>query len=96
MIVVLLENPSRICHRRCFAKKLFLKIYKIFTGKHVLESVLNFIKKRLQHRCLPVKFTRFLITLILKNICERLLLTKPNRNPDFHGDMVFCIITINC
>ena len=27
---------------------------------------LNFIKKRLQHRCFPVKVTKFLITFILK------------------------------
>ena len=45
----------------------------------VLESLLNkfaslqicnFIKKRLQHRCFPMKFAR---TPILKNICELLL-----------------------
>ena len=41
----------------------------------MLESVLNFIKKRLKERCFPVKFTKFLRTPILKNICERLLLT---------------------
>ena len=37
----------------------------------------NLIKKRLQHRCFPVKFptfTKFLRATILKNICERLLL----------------------
>ena len=50
---------------------------------HVLEPVLNkvaglransFIKKIFQHRCFPEKFAKFLRTLILKNICERLLL----------------------
>ena len=34
----------------------------------------NFIKKRLQHRCFPMKFAKFSRTLILKNMCERLLL----------------------
>ena len=34
----------------------------------------NFIKKRLQHRCFPVKFAKFLRTAILKNICKQLLL----------------------
>ena len=34
----------------------------------------NFIKKRLQHTCSPVKFAKFLRTLILKKICEQLLL----------------------
>ena len=28
----------------------------------------NFIKKRLQHRCFPMKFTKFLRTLFLQNI----------------------------
>ena len=49
----------------------------------VLESLLNkaagvqacnFIKKRLQHGCFPVKFAKFLRAPILKNIYERLLL----------------------
>ena len=31
--------------------------------------------KRLQHRCFPVSIAKFLTKLILKNICERLLLT---------------------
>ena len=34
----------------------------------------NFIRKRLQHRCFPVKFAIFFRTAILKNVCERLLL----------------------
>ena len=37
-------------------------------------GILNFIKKRLQHRSFPVKFAKFLRTPILKSICERLLL----------------------
>ena len=38
----------------------------------------NFIKKRLQHRCFPVKFAKFLRTPTLKNICERLFPTAVN------------------
>ena len=38
-------------------------------------QVCNFIKERLQHRCFPVKFEKFLRTTFLKNICERLLLS---------------------
>ena len=34
----------------------------------------NFIKKRLQHRCFPVKFASFLGTPVFKKIYERLLL----------------------
>ena len=32
----------------------------------------NFIKKRLLHRCFPVKFAKFSRTTILKDICKRL------------------------
>ena len=39
-----------------------------------LPNAWKFIKKRLQQRCFPVKFTKFLKMRILKNICERLLL----------------------
>ena len=38
-----------------------------------LEPTANSIKKRLQRRCFPLKFARFLRTSILKNICEQLL-----------------------
>ena len=38
--------------------------------------VCNFIKKRFQHKCFPVIVAKFLRTLILKNICERLLLDR--------------------
>ena len=34
----------------------------------------NFIKKRLQRRCFPVKFVEFLRTPILEDICKRLVL----------------------
>ena len=35
----------------------------------------KFIKKRLQHRCFPVTFEKFLKINILKNICEQLILS---------------------
>ena len=66
-----------------FCKKGVFKNFANFTGKTpVLESlrktaglqVCNFIKKRLQHGHFPVKFTKFLRTRILKNICQPLLL----------------------
>ena len=55
-----------------FCKKVVLKNFKNFTGKHLCRCPFN--KKRLQHRFFPVKFARFLRTPIFKNICERLLL----------------------
>ena len=36
----------------------------------------RFIKKRLQHSCLPIKYVKLLRTPILKNICEWLLLKE--------------------
>ena len=63
---------------------------KVFLRKTpVLESLLNtaaglqtcnFIKKRLQHWCFPMKFATFLRTSILNNICERLLLFVSPQN----------------
>ena len=47
-------------------EKLFLKKFRIFTGK---LRACNFIKKRIQHRCFPLIIAKFLRTPILKNIC---------------------------
>ena len=73
----------RSSHRRCFVKKGVLKNFANFTGKHLRWSLLqacNFIKKRLQHWCFPVKFAKFLRTSILNKICERLLLFVSPQN----------------
>ena len=86
------HNYSLTCrssHRKCAAKKDVLKKFCKFHRKTpVIESLFskvvglkdcNFTKKRLQHRCFPVKFAKFLRTPILKIIFERLLpdLEKP-------------------
>ena len=69
-----------------FTNEIFLFVNKVFLSnyagnkvqKQLLEAFLGleflFFKKRLQHGCFPVKFTKFLRTPILKNIWERLLL----------------------
>ena len=65
-----LLSICRGSHWRCSVKKnvnLFLVFKKLFLA-------CNFIKKRLQHRCFPVKFAKFLRALILQNICKWLLL----------------------
>ena len=59
----------------------------------------SFLKKRIQHRCFPVKLAKFLWISILKNICERLLLKISKLQKklfiDFiHKIMTFIIITI--
>ena len=56
-----------------FRKKGVLKNFAIFTRKHLCWSLfdvfgVNFIKRRLQHRCFPVNITKFLRKPILKNI----------------------------
>ena len=72
------QPPEVFCKKRCSEKfrKITLKI-------PVLESLFNkvaglktcnFIKKR--QRCFPVEFAKFLRTPILKNSCERLLLSR--------------------
>ena len=67
-----------------FHKKAVLKIFAIFTEKHLYWNLFlyknaglqacSFVKKRLQHRCFPVNIDKFLRALILKNICGWLLL----------------------
>ena len=73
------SNPY-ILHKEATAKgdpkkkKLFLKISLYSQGL----KAWNFIEKRFQRRCFPVNIAKFLTTLILKNIYERLLLyTEP-------------------
>ena len=58
-----------------FSKKVFRKtsvLGSLFNKVPCLQAC-NSFKNRLQHRCFLVKFTKFLRTHILKNICERLL-----------------------
>ena len=76
--------PTRNSHRRCSVKKSVLKNFANLTEKHLCWSLLtcNFIK--LQHRCFSVRFAKFLRTPILKNICERLLLSNNCESSRFH------------
>ena len=48
----------------------------------------NFIKKRLQHSCFSVEFTKFLSTPSLKNICKRMLL-KPVLSPGLNFLIIY-------
>ena len=66
-----MQPPEVIC------EKDVLKNFANFTGK-------NCIKKRLQHRCFPMKFAKILITPILKNFSERkLILNIPSKYQNF-------------
>ena len=71
----------RSSHWKCSVKKGFLKIYynktpalKFLFNKVAGSQACNFIKKKLQCRCFPVKFAKFSQTSILTDIYERLLL----------------------
>ena len=67
------EVKDRSSHRRCFIKKVFLKISQ-YSQENTCLKACNFIKKRLQHRHFSVNIAKFLRTPILKNICKWLLL----------------------
>ena len=60
------QRKKRCSYRTSVSKSLFLK-------------ACNFIKRRLQHSCFPVKFRKFLRKPILKNNCKRLLLVMPSK-----------------
>ena len=100
--LVPLQTPSRSNHRRSPLKNVSLKICKI-SQETLLKRAWHFTWKRLQHRCFPVEFLTFLRTLILKNICEWLLLpflwfTKLNHNVFFWLLWRYCFLynNINC
>ena len=72
---------------RCYSKQVFLELSREFHRKTLaLESLFHkvaglkdckFIKRRLQHRCFPVKFPKFLRTAIFTEHLRWLLLTRP-------------------
>lgn len=66
--------PEEATHQRCSVQKAVLKNFALSIGKP-LRWTLFLIELQVfrpQHRCFPVKFQKFLITAILKNIRERL------------------------
>ena len=68
------------------------EVYNSLFNKDADLKTGNFVKRRLQYRCFPVKFSKFLKTPILKNICERLLLITPNQR---QAETFSCIGTTN-
>ena len=83
-------RKGRSSRSQMFFKVDVLKNFANFTGKHVycslfLIKICNFIKKRLQHTCFPVKFAKLLRTpfftehfrwLLLEGVCERTRFVK--------------------
>ena len=76
-------TESKRSQRRCFIKKLFLKILQNSQEKTCARvsfwyscrlNPATLLKKRLQHRCFCVNFIKYLITHFLQNTSGRLLL----------------------
>ena len=75
---------DRSSHRRCSVRKVVLRKFAKFTGKHLCQSLffnkvaslrpVTLLKKRLWHRCFPVNFAKFLRIVFLQNTSGRLLL----------------------
>ena len=71
---------------------MFLRNFAKFTEKNLCQSLLfnkvaglrpaTLFKKRPWHRCFPVNFAKFLITLVLQNTSRRLLLVIVAFNPE--------------
>ena len=82
-----IKFQKSIMNRKCSVKNIVLNSFAIFTGKYLCWCLFlnknaglqacNFIKKRVQHRCFLGNVAKFLRAPILKNICERLLLSFP-------------------
>ena len=58
------QQPEVICKKRCSLESLYNKVAGL--------RAFNVLQKRLWHRCIAVKFTKFLRAPILKSICEPL------------------------
>ena len=80
-----------------FFKTGYLKIFTSFTGKSLcwglfltkLQTLCNFMKNRLQHRCFPVKFTKFFRTYsFTKHLRWLLLGAGIHGNRNFLGKFV--------
>ena len=80
-----IKFQKSIMNRKWSVKTLFLIVSQysqentcvgvFFFNKNEGLQACNFIKKRLQHRCFLGNVAKFLRTPILKNTCERLLLS---------------------
>ena len=83
--------------RRCCIKKVFLKILQIsqentcartsFFNKVSSLSPTTLFKKRLQHKCFPMKFRNFLRTSLFIEHLRWLLLMMQNFFINFFGDL---------
>ena len=96
--------PTEAAARGVLSEKLFLNILQYSQESTCCSSLFkkvadlkpcNFIKKKLQHRCFSVNIAEFLRTPILKNICERLLLSIPISGQCAHDlQKAFCCFQV--
>ena len=80
------RKPFRNSHRKCSVENGVIKKVEKFTGKYLCQSLFfnnavrpglrpaTLLKKKLRHRCFPVKSAKFLRTPFLYNTSSRLLL----------------------
>ena len=93
----------RSSHRRCSVRKSVLRNFAKFTGKRLFQSLffnkvaglkpVTLLKNRPWHRCFPVKFAKFLRTLILRNTSRRLPLYLVWIFLDYHNK---CQVLFTC
>ena len=79
------ENQLRSSHQTCFMKRVVLRNFAKFTGKHLCQSPffnkvaglgpVTLLKKGLWHRCFPVDFAKFVRAPFWQNTSGRLLST---------------------
>ena len=89
----------RSSHQRCSLKKVFLKNFTKFSAKHLCWSVFfnkvsgmrpaTLSEKRLQQRCFPVNFVKFLRTPFLQNTSRQLLLFVINLTVSFCKEVLY-------
>ena len=77
-------SKARSSHQRCSIKKVVLRYFVKFTGKHLCQSLFLkklwdsdlqvYLKKILRNKCFPVNVTKFPRATFLQNTSRRLLL----------------------
>ena len=89
----------RNSHQRCSLKKVFLKNFTKFSGRHLCWSLFfnkvsgmrstTLLKERLQQRCFPVNFVKFLRTPFLQNTSRQLLLFVINLTVSYSKKVLY-------
>ena len=67
--LILIVSPIRSSHPRRSVRKIYLRNFAKFTGKHLC------LKRKFWHRCFPVNFAKFLKISFLWNTSWRLLVS---------------------